>query len=82
MKKYGGQEQAYLKRQRNVKIQINEFVLGQGYVTRYEWVTEKEAEERCKYANVFRAALNDGNIESADFIIGDFDDESDKKHKR
>ena len=36
-----------------VRIQINEFVLGQGRVPRFETVTKNEAEKRCKYANVF-----------------------------
>lgn len=79
MKKYGGQEQSYLKRQRSVKIQINEFVIGQGYVPKFEWVTPKEAERRCKYQNVFVVNednnTNDGNIESADFSIGPSEDD-------
>lgn len=37
----------------NVKIQINEFILGQGIVTKFEYVTTEEAKKRTKYKNVF-----------------------------
>lgn len=59
-KRYGGQEQAYLKRKLHqekdndlVKIQINEWVIGKGYVPKYEYVTKEEAKRRCEYQNVF-----------------------------
>ena len=37
-----------------VTIQINEFILGQGRVSKLETVSEKEAKRQCEYRNVFR----------------------------
>ena len=43
---------------RTVKIQINEFILGQGRVPRFENVSEEEANRLCQYKNVYRVITN------------------------